>query len=92
MSADRPPFLQIGILGRDQSAIGSGLLISERHILTCAHVVSIAVTGEERSDPPWGQPVFCRTIPWQGEPLQAKLVAGAWRDKDATIGDRGSRC
>jgi len=92
--ADLPLHLQVAILGADKKQIvGSGLVLDNTHILTCAHVVHLAAgIKDQDSPPPYDDVIHVQLLPWQGDtPAAAGLVPGAWKPKSATPGDRGVR-
>ncbi|MEU4205232.1 tetratricopeptide repeat protein [Streptomyces sp. NPDC026294] len=64
---------------------GAGVLVTDRHVLTCAHV---AAAAGDRAEPP-DTPVSVR-FQWAGghEPVPAAVVAGGWHPQDAK-GRRG---
>ena len=53
MAESSPDAFLVRILGPDRHSIGVGMLVTERHILTCAHVVNIALGLDARAQ---GQP------------------------------------
>ncbi|MEF3113594.1 tetratricopeptide repeat protein [Streptomyces chrestomyceticus] len=64
---------------------GAGVLVTDRHVLTCAHVAAAAA---DRAEPP-DTPVSVR-FQWAGphDPIPAAVVAGGWHPQDAK-GRRG---
>jgi hypothetical protein len=93
MAFDLPLHLQVAILGADGNPVGSGLMLDDAHILTCAHVVRMA-TGIEDQDPPppYDRDINIQTLPWQGNTLPtARLMPGAWERTSVVPGDKGLR-
>jgi hypothetical protein len=90
MSSDLPLHLQIAILSPKGRAIGSGLILDERFVLTCTHVVSQATAGDKAAAPAKGAKIKCRLIPWEasGE-ISATLLDAS--SPIANVGDRGLR-
>jgi hypothetical protein len=93
MALDLPLHLQVAILGTDGDPVGSGLMLDDSHILTCAHVVRLAVDIKDRDlPPPYDRDINIQTLPWQGNiPPIARLVPGAWKPKSGVPGNKGLR-
>jgi hypothetical protein len=90
MAADLPLHLQVAILGADEKPVGSGLLLDNTHILTCAHVVRMAAGIKNKNAPPQDRDINIQTLPWQSDkPATARLVPGAWKPRSAIPGDKG---
>ncbi|WP_422039326.1 NB-ARC domain-containing protein [Roseibium sp.] len=82
-------WIQHAILDSNGIPVGSGILIDDRHILTCAHVLNAAMgRALETTAIPSGEYEFtCRRIPWSESALQiAKLIDGSWRPLTAPHG------
>lgn len=71
---ERPPWL-VGVRRTEHGdPVGAGLLVTPRHVLTCAHVV-----GPARAPEPPGRPVFVRfQYAAPHDPLPATVVPGGW--------------
>ena len=90
MSSDLPLHLQIAILSPKGTAIGSGLILDGRLVLTCAHVASQATAGNKDRAPAKGAKIQCRLIPWEvGDEISATLVDAS--SPIANVGDGGLR-
>ena len=82
-SADRPPW-QVKIRRTAPAGVGGGVLISERHVLTCAHVVG--TSAQEPTAPVLVHFQFLEAH----EPIPAVLVPGGWHPgppRDTTRAD-----
>ncbi|MCK1642500.1 trypsin-like peptidase domain-containing protein [Bradyrhizobium sp. 157] len=92
MSASLHEAFQVAILGDGNKPIGSGLVLDDRHVITCTHIAAQATTGKRDADPCTDVGIKLRTIPWSGgNPLTAWLRPNAWRGKCSVPGDRGVR-
>jgi Trypsin-like peptidase domain len=94
MAADLPVHLrlQVAILGADGKPLGSGLVLDNTHILTCAHVVRVAVGIKNKNAlPPYDRDVNVQSLPWGKRPAIAQLVPGAWKPTLVTRDDNGMR-
>ncbi|HVR58102.1 MAG TPA: NB-ARC domain-containing protein [Pseudolabrys sp.] len=92
MAADLHERFQVAILGDNGAPVGSGLIVGDRHVVTCTHVAAQATTGEKDADPRTDVDIKLRLIPWLGgDPLLARLRTDAWRGKHSVPGDRGVR-
>ncbi|MPY56347.1 tetratricopeptide repeat protein [Streptomyces spongiae] len=76
---EQAPWLVSIALGEGRAPAGAGVLVTDRHVLTCAHVVREAAGPE----PPDG-PLFVR-FQWAGEhdPLPAVVVADGWHPPES---------
>ncbi|MEU4494154.1 tetratricopeptide repeat protein [Streptomyces sp. NPDC023998] len=71
---ERPPWLVSVRRSRDENPVGAGMLVTPRHILTCAHVVR---TGTALGVPE--EPVFVQfQYAPEHEPVPATVVPGGW--------------
>ncbi|MEW2125590.1 tetratricopeptide repeat protein [Streptomyces sp. NPDC007259] len=71
---ERPPWLVSVRRTEHGDPVGAGLLVTPRHILTCAHVV-----GPGRAPEPPGKPVYVRfQYAAPHDPLPATVVPGGW--------------
>ena len=92
MSRDIFQTFQVAILGDGERPVGSGLILDQLRVITCAHVVAQATTGRKDLDPRENIEIKLRSIPWSsGDPLRGKLLAGALRSRKSAPGDRGVR-
>src|SRR5690348_17239100 len=92
MSADLHERFQLAILGDRNVPVGSGLALSDRHVITCTHVAAQATTGNKDANPRADVEIRLRAIPWAGDgPITASLRADAWRERSSVPGDLGVR-
>jgi hypothetical protein len=90
MAADLPLHLQVAILGADKKPVGSGLVLDNTYVLTCAHVVRMAAgITNKNAQPTYDCDISIQTLPWRSTPTTARLVPNAWKPKSESPGDKG---
>ncbi len=74
------------LYGPNRRAVGAGVLVGPRHILTCAHVAAAAITGSKQTPEtaPPGQlevdfPAAAEPGQDPADPIKGHLLAPAWR-------------
>ncbi len=87
-----PDSFMVRILDHDGRPVGVGALVSERHIVTCAHIVNIALGLDARAQ---GQPVDVVTVDFplvhsenaKSSPSQAAVVRWLPPPREGATGD-----
>ncbi len=64
----------VGVLNSEDRPVGVGVLLGPRHVVTCAHVVNVALGLDERSQPRPDGVIRVRLPLVDGEPLRARVA------------------
>jgi hypothetical protein len=80
----------VRIFNRDEKIVGGGFLVSERHIITCAHVVNLSFKlGEWNTDKPDGEIALDFSHVSSGQKLKAEVVT--WFPPDEESPNRSDK-
>ena len=74
MAEASPEAAVVGVLNSEDRPVGVGVLLGPRHIVTCAHVVNVALGLDERSQPRPDGVIRVRLPLVDGDPLRARVA------------------